>query len=185
MGEYFILKEKLKLVKEALRNWNKEVFGFIEVDKAVSYISKLEALKEVMKQSFRRNEVVGLMTQEGWTENAQEVNDGIRNHFEASFKESIFWRPNLNGIDLTQLSVEDILSLEFPYEEEEVKDVVWQCINDKSPGPDGFNMNFFKACWDILKVDIMNFVSHFFCRSKVPRAVMTYFLTLIPKSKIP
>lgn len=46
--EDFILKEKLKLLKEALRKWNKEVFGFLdlEVDKAVSFANKLELLEE-------------------------------------------------------------------------------------------------------------------------------------------
>lgn len=46
--EDFILKENLKLLKEALRKWNKEVFGFLdlEVDKAVSSVNKLEFLEE-------------------------------------------------------------------------------------------------------------------------------------------
>lgn len=39
-----------------------------------------------MKQGFRRNKVVGLMTEVGWTENVQEVKKGIRDHFAASFK---------------------------------------------------------------------------------------------------
>lgn len=81
--------------------------------------------------------------------------------------------------------MEDSLSLEIPFEDEKVKDVLWQCQNDKSPSPNGFNMDFFKAYWYILEVDVLNFVRHFFFNSKVPRAVTTSFLTLIPKHDNP
>lgn len=109
------------------------------------------------------------MTEVGWTENVQEVKKGIRDHFAARFKQYNFQRPYLNGVEFKQLSLEDSLSLEIPFDKKEVKDTVWQCANDKSPGPYGFDMNFFKACQDTLKVDVSNFISHFFCSSKLLR----------------
>lgn len=39
-----------------------------------------------MKQRFRRNKIVGLLTKSGWTEEVQEVKKWIRHHFESSFK---------------------------------------------------------------------------------------------------
>lgn len=62
-----------------------------------------------------------------------------------------------------------------------MKTMVWQSDNDKSRGPDGFNMNFYKACWDTLKGDIMKFIRLFFSCTKLPRVVTTSFLTLILK----
>lgn len=46
-GEIFILKENLKVLKEALRKWNKKVFGILdlEVDKAVIKVNELETLE--------------------------------------------------------------------------------------------------------------------------------------------
>lgn len=43
----FIIKEKLKVLKEALRKWNNEVFGYLDldVDKAVLSINELETLE--------------------------------------------------------------------------------------------------------------------------------------------
>ena len=38
-------------------------------------------------------------------------------------------------------------TLELPFTEEEINDVVKELPLDKSPGPDGFNSEFFKACW--------------------------------------
>lgn len=44
----FVLKEKLKLLKEALRKWNYEVFGILdlEVDKSITTVNELENLEE-------------------------------------------------------------------------------------------------------------------------------------------
>lgn len=33
--------------------------------------------------------------------------------------------------------------------------------SDKAPGPDGFTCAFFKRCWPIIKVDLMNFIRCF------------------------
>ncbi|KAI5442800.1 hypothetical protein KIW84_011722 [Lathyrus oleraceus] len=121
----------MKVLKEALRKWNNEVFGYLDldVDKAVLSINELETLES----------------------EDQVVNNEIRGHFEARFKEPNFHRPTLNGVAFNQLFVEDMISLELPFEEEEVNDVVWLCANDKITCHDGYNMNFFKAYWDILK----------------------------------
>ena len=36
----------------------------------------------------------------------------------------------------------------------EVETTVSQMKEDKAPGPDGFTVNFFHACWDMLKHEI-------------------------------
>lgn len=41
--------------------------------------------------------------------------------------------------------------LEQPFSVDEINEVVKNLPNDKSPSPDGFNHEFFKACWDIIK----------------------------------
>jgi hypothetical protein len=42
------------------------------------------------------------------------------------------------------LSIEDNAELIAPFSIEEVKEAVWSCDGNKSPGPDGFNLNFIK-----------------------------------------
>eukprot|EP00253_Pinus_taeda_P029476 PITA_29476 len=42
--------------------------------------------------------------------------------------------------------------------EEEVSEVQKEMQNGKAPGPDGFSVDFFKACWNIVKQDILNVV---------------------------
>eukprot|EP00253_Pinus_taeda_P029062 PITA_29062 len=43
----------------------------------------------------------------------------------------------------------DNINLNRPVMEEEVSEVLKEMQNGKAPGPDGFNVDFFKACWNI------------------------------------
>ena len=42
--------------------------------------------------------------------------------------------------------------LERPFEEVEIFDVIHSFHGDKSPGPNGFPMVFFQACWGLLSL---------------------------------
>jgi len=46
---------------------------------------------------------------------------------------------------------EDNHNLNRPVSEEEVSEVIKEIQSGKAPSPDGFNVDFFKACWDIVK----------------------------------
>jgi len=48
-------------------------------------------------------------------------------------------------------------SLELPFEEREVLEVVKGLNCDKAPGPDGFSLAFFQDCWDVIKTDSRTF----------------------------
>ncbi|GAU50582.1 hypothetical protein TSUD_283130 [Trifolium subterraneum] len=80
---------------------------------------------------------------------------------------------------------EDNLSLFAPFSIEEVREAIWCSDGNKCPGPDGFNFNFLKACWEIVKDDMMEFFNEFFNNASLPKAVTTSFLTLIPKKDHP
>jgi hypothetical protein len=45
--------------------------------------------------------------------------------------------------------------LEAPFSLDEVKETTFSMPSDKAPGPDGFIGIFFKECWDIIKVDVL------------------------------
>lgn len=75
--------------------------------------------------------------------------------------------------------------MESPFGIGELKDVIWNCAGNKSPRLDGFNMVFYKACWDIVKTKLFEVVKEFFWPSRVPKAITILFLALIPKIDIP
>lgn len=37
------------------------------------------------------------------------------------------------------------------FTEEEVRDAIWECDENKSPRPDSYNFGFFKECWEIVR----------------------------------
>lgn len=86
---------------------------------------------------------------------------------------------------MNQISLQDNFLLISPFTEEEVKAAVWQCDGAKSPGPDGYNFNFIKSFWGILKENITTFLAEFQTHDKLVRGSNTSFLTLIPKIASP
>ena len=67
--------------------------------------------------------------------------------------------------------------------EEEVNEVIKEMQNGKAPGPDGFNVDFFKARWEIVKHDILDVVEDSRKNESVLRALKSSFIALIPKQE--
>eukprot|EP00253_Pinus_taeda_P004744 PITA_04744 len=76
---------------------------------------------------------------------------------------------------------EDNYNLNRPVNEEEVSEVIKEMQNRKAPGLDGFNVDFFKACWSIVKQDILNVVEDSRNNRTILKAFNTAFISLIPK----
>ncbi|GKV41635.1 hypothetical protein SLEP1_g49141 [Rubroshorea leprosula] len=115
-------------------------------------------LKEKLKETKRVLKVWSKDTMSEIDLNIQRNIDSIAN---IDIKEEDWQRPVLGGIDFKKLSVEEGAMLEEPFNEEEIKKVVWSCESSKAPGPDGFNFKFIKVMWEVLKEDIMGFVNDF------------------------
>eukprot|EP00253_Pinus_taeda_P017896 PITA_17896 len=78
---------------------------------------------------------------------------------------------------------EDNHNLNRPVSEEEVSEVIKLMQNGKASGPDGFNVDFFKACWDTVKQDILEVVEDLRQHKKVMKALNVTFIDLIPKKE--
>jgi hypothetical protein len=87
-----------------------------------------------------------------------------------------------HSIDLQALGMPsyDLADLDAPFSE------VWETIkklpSDNAPGPDGFTGGFYKACWPIIKQDIMRAVSAVWSRRfRNFDKLNSAYITLIPK----
>ena len=49
---------------------------------------------------------------------------------------------------------------------------------DKALGPDGFTMAFFKACWEVVKDDIMSFMKNYVSKAEGRKALSKFFLSV-------
>ncbi|XP_058741064.1 uncharacterized protein LOC131613407 [Vicia villosa] len=228
----FVLKEKLRLLKNKLRWWNTTVFGKInlELEEGVKEINAIDnhpsneevesgdrwranrkfwtnlKIREnmliqkarlkwlndgddnsryfhaIMKRGLRHYYLGHISTARGILGEVEEVKEEIFEHFESKFKESEASRPVLEGDIFNKLSIEDMNSLELPFEEIEIKQAVWSCDGGKSLGPDGYSILFFKKCWEFVKSDVISCFREFHSGTFLSKSITSSFLGLIPKS---
>lgn len=86
---------------------------------------------------------------------------------------------NWEELNLPQV---DGAGLDLPFTEDEV----WKAIKlspiEKAPGPDGFSGGFFRACWPIIKEDIMQVFQQFYHLGGANAAsINTAMIALLPK----
>ncbi len=74
-----------------------------------------------------------------------------------------------------------LLSLQDPFEVDEVKRSIFSCDPEKASGPNGFPMVFFQRFWPILRDDIMEVFSNFFHGSLNLEDINNSWICLIPK----
>ncbi|VFQ85715.1 unnamed protein product [Cuscuta campestris] len=65
--------------------------------------------------------------------------------------------------------------------EEEIKAAIWQLNPNSSAGPDGYNGEFFRHFWDIIKADLISATHEYFQGIPIPMAFGSTNITLIPK----
>ncbi|CAK8567605.1 unnamed protein product [Lathyrus sativus] len=138
-----------------------------------------------MSARNKKMNIIHIDTEEGRVEGVLEVKGCIKRYFEKSYKEDIDAHMVLTGIDFKDLLVEDNVMLEKSFSLEELKDAIWDCDGDKTPGPNGFSLEFFKKGWDFLNEDLMNFLNEFYISGKLLKALTGSFLALFPKVEIP
>ncbi|KAM2348663.1 hypothetical protein ACFX1X_012268 [Malus domestica] len=117
----------------------------------------------------------------GIIEDAKEIEEHIVNFFRSLFSSNDEACWGLEGINWAPISALQASWLERPFEEIEVQRAVFDCGKDKSPGPDGFSMQMFQHCWDILKKDIMKIMEEFFEKGIINAVTNETFICLIPK----
>ncbi|GJS22282.1 RNA-directed DNA polymerase, eukaryota [Tanacetum coccineum] len=65
-------------------------------------------------------------------------------HFAERFLDPGLCRGNLDFLFPIRLNDEQVLEMEAPVSNDEIRTAVWGCGVDKSPGPDGFTFDFFR-----------------------------------------
>ena len=78
---------------------------------------------------------------------------------------------------------EDNHNINKPLSEEEVSEVINEMQNGKAPGPDGFNVDLFKASWKTVKQDILDVMEDSRRSKTVLKALSASFIALIPKQE--
>jgi hypothetical protein len=70
-------------------------------------------------------------------------------------------------------------SLEVPFSDKEIEDVIKELPNEKSPGPGGFYNEFMKCCWSIIYADVKLLIRDFYEEKINLESINDSFITLI------
>ena len=79
------------------------------------------------------------------------------------------------------LTVEQQVQLCKPFNDADIKEVMFSIPNQKSPGPDGYNSGFFKDNWDMVGNLVCSAIKEFFSEGSLPEFYGQTKLTLLPK----
>lgn len=115
----------------------------------------------VVKAKRSGNTIRGLLLDGAWSEDPKIIKKAAYQHFKQQFSESNKNIPIFVSQSFKKLKEEQQLSLENPFTELEIRNAVWQRSGGKAPGPDGFNFNFIKANWELIKSEVIAAVLKF------------------------
>jgi hypothetical protein len=119
----------------------------------------------------------------------EQLKEAAEKHFQSLYKEEDSDCEETISDYLSHIpslvSRDDNADLMKLFTEEEICNVIWSMEPDKAPGPDGFSIHFYRACWDIIKIDLLKMIKAFHKRAKVGGNTNSTFLALIPKEVNP
>jgi hypothetical protein len=134
----------------------------------------------IATKRHRRNYISTLTAADGNIANDHAAKEEI---FFQSFKERLGSSEQPQMLFDLQALIQPTPGLEelsVPFTKEEIDSVVKSLPIDKSPGPDGFNGQFLKICWHIIKEDIYQLCFQFFDGKLNLESINMGHITLIP-----
>jgi hypothetical protein len=129
--EASLLQEEISWRQKSRVRWLKEG------DKCTKFFH------QVASANRRNNSIESLIVNGSSSSDPACFGEHIVNYYESLFTEPLSWRPRLDNLEFDRLNGEEASSLEDPFEEREVREVIKGMDRDKAPGPDGFSMAFF------------------------------------------
>ena len=109
----------------------------------------------------RRNWIDELTIEGNVVSDPIQLSSGVFNFFKKHFQKEQWTRPRLPLLQLKRITDMEKSSLEEEFSVLEVRDALLSCDGNKSPGPNGFNLNFIKAHWEVIEDDFMGFMNEF------------------------
>eukprot|EP00253_Pinus_taeda_P003315 PITA_03315 len=172
----------IKRAKETKWRFKSRHLWLKEGDKNTAYFHKQATVRKV------RNNVNAITDNKGSQHNNQE---SIKRDVSLHFK--ILLTENQDEADYSELlqhlpkgisqEVSDSLNREIT--EEDIRKAIWTLQPDKSPGPDGFPINFYRDHWHLIRKDLVKMLRGIQRKGKMGGFTNSTFLALIPKENRP
>ncbi|GKA10549.1 RNA-directed DNA polymerase, eukaryota [Tanacetum coccineum] len=174
----------------------------LELKRQLIYLNNIEAKEKFQKSKIkwalegdenskffhgvvnkRRSQLAirGIFVDGVWCTDPNLIKNAFFNHFATRFQEPPNFRFKINFVFPNKLHHNQTEELERHVSHDEIKRAVWDCGDNKSPGPDGFTFEFFKTYWDLVGQDFCAAVEHFFAHGSFAKGCNSSFIALIPK----
>jgi len=139
-----------------------------------------------MLQRRQQNKITRINSQQGEKlQTKEEIEQELTHYYKDLLTEPRMDRSEATSKILqhipTIISQDQNISLTQSITLQEVEEAVMDMNPGKAPGPDGFTMNFFQACWDTVKWDLWKVVEDSHHSGLILPVPNSTFLTLIPK----
>ena len=121
------------------------------------------------------------MINRNWIEEPARIKEEVCQFYRRKFGEEDKERQTLEGISFEIISQSQNELLMQPFDEKEIRDIVWDCGSHKSPRPNGLNFKFIKEFWDLIKPEMLRFLDEFYVNGRFPKGTNASFIILIPK----
>ncbi|XP_039155725.1 uncharacterized protein LOC120287105 [Eucalyptus grandis] len=177
--EHFRVFSELRLQEESFFRQKSRIRWLKEGDLNTKYFHHL------VKRSHLRNRILSIYNGDTLVSDPAEVHQLFVSHFQAllaasppSYVPTIEEiRKNLNHT----LDDNQIRTLSQPVTDKEIQDTLFSLASGKAPGPDGFNVDFFKRSWEIIGPSVLLAVRDFFASGHLLKEINSTILTLVPK----
>nr|GEU64911.1 putative RNA-directed DNA polymerase, eukaryota, reverse transcriptase zinc-binding domain protein [Tanacetum cinerariifolium] len=151
-----------------------EGYSFTWAHKSATKMSKLDCKRSHLS-------IRGILHNGDWIDDPTRVKDEFFNHFSKQFSDPSPNRITLDHLFHNRLSVDQVAELERNLSNAKIKNTIWDCGTNKSPGPDGYTFEFFRKFWNIMENDIVDAVIQFISTCSFPPGCNSNFIALIPK----
>ena len=186
--------DRLELAKESLEQLRKhKLEGIIvrsrakwreEGEKSTSYFLNLE------KRMFSDKLIASLENGNGkFITNQKEIIDRLVEYYREMFKkrsmDSNLSENFMNDVHIKQITSNERAELETPLDPKELEAALKGMSTTKSPGSDGFSVEFYLRFWNDIKHFFLQMVAESVQCNKLPRTLSEGILTLVPKANRP
>ncbi|XP_026397131.1 uncharacterized protein LOC113291859 [Papaver somniferum] len=158
---------KLKRLKEAMKVWNRTVYGELEFRLKQAEL-KLESESDLLDYDPAHED---------------DIKDFIVNHYKDKFNGGeVDIDPKLFDVNHESISSSESTLIYVVPTLEEIKEAVFDLGEDSAPVPDGFSGFLYKTCWDIIADDLFNVIVNCWTLRRIPNGIESSFIMLICKN---
>ncbi|ESW34547.1 hypothetical protein PHAVU_001G161800 [Phaseolus vulgaris] len=181
-----------QLIVDAGDNQRKQVNNSITTNSSATMERRVFWVGESSKSSKReerknirrmRNEIKGVNCNlsGNWVEEPNKVKEMVLDFYKKKMSATEDIGVRLDNVVFKEISESENRFLTDPFDDKEIKEAIWNCDSQKSPGPDGVTFSFIKNNWSFLEKDMLGVVKFFHKERTIPKGCNASFITMIPK----